>query len=216
MKRLYNWILSLLNRDSTDKSPEFEDVGTESNKTETSEELNEPSDDEEDTPMNDLMKADQTSPSYTSPVLFEDNHLMDKVRHALSSANIQPINFDLYNFGTNEPHMSIHVKSKLEEPSERIVALRIEIHSFTKWAADSRLEDVEDGEIQDYLGMNGPYYVDIGNELEEMIEDLDMINLQKDSYDPESDIAVFSDSLHFSAYDKTALFKDDSREDSRE
>jgi hypothetical protein len=225
MKQIHKWIISTIdpsnssneeaNRSDQENLHKSQSSETPSEDPRTDEESIEVTSDnskEADDPMNDLMESHETSPYYDTPVLFEDTHLMDKVQHALSSANIQPINFDLYNFGSNEPHMSIHVDSHTEEPSDRVVTLSIEIHSFKDWVAESRMEELEeDKDIYDHLGSNGPYYVEVSNEVEEMIKDLELIDLRKDSYDPETDIAVFSDTLHFNAYDETAFFDEDRR-----
>lgn len=158
---------------------------------------------EDNDPLQDHIRARNTSPKYTTPVLIDDERVTNGLGAALSSAPIQTVEFSLEGLGSNEPHINICADSEVLEPNDREVTITLEIESFSDWASESRLEEAAERgrEIHDILQLNGSYYIDLSKELENIIETLDMVVFRLDSYDPEEDIAVFSETVRVIAYD---------------
>lgn len=169
----------------------------------------------EENGLSRYMEAHRTTREYTEPILLEKPEIRKSspftsiIASAIESAQVQPINIEFPTMGTNETHIDLTLSSELEKEGgyiHRNVKLTLTISEFTKWAAESRLEEVENEMgVDSMLGMNGPYYVKLQGELEEIVREAigrQTLFFEVEQYNEETDTAIVSETISLSAYDK--------------
>jgi len=194
----------------TTKTETAEDAPTTETPTEPKEDPEEP----EDNGLTRYMEAHETTREYTEPILLEEpdirreNPLTSTIASTIESAKVQPIDIEFPTLGTNANHIDLSLSSTVKEEGGspyREVTITLEISEFTKWAADSRLEEVEDGVVDEMFSMNGPYYVKLQGEIEDMVREAvgrNTLFFNVVEYDEETDTAIATETVSLSAYDE--------------
>lgn len=127
--------------------------------------------------------------TYEKPIIpVSNDEVIDVVSKLDDSVNFCSVNLRTPEMGTNKEHILLHLYTLLTAEKSRKFVIDVYINEFSEWLPE------EKGRFsypESSLGENGPYYMHLDDNLEQILK-LPPFSFNLVEYDEDEDLAIFS------------------------
>jgi hypothetical protein len=125
--------------------------------------------------------------TYEKPVYTEDDAVINILSSAVQAADIANLDATVPSMGTNMEHIRLELETNVNDNGFRFLTIEVHIDEFSEWLPEEK-GDYEYPER--VLSNNGPYYMHLSNELEDIFY-VPPFSFEFKEYNSDSDSAVY-------------------------
>lgn len=126
--------------------------------------------------------------TYEKPVYPKDKEIVDMLDSLTTTADIADFETAIPSLGTNKEHIRLSFYTITDSEGNRTLVIDVYIEDFSEWTPEEKGGWEYPG---DNLGMNGPYYMHLANDFEDILA-VPPFAFSFVSYNEDDDSAMYS------------------------
>lgn len=125
--------------------------------------------------------------TYEKPVYTEDETVINILSSAVQAADIANLDATVPSMGTNMEHIRLELETSVDDNGFRFLTIEVHIDEFSEWLPEEKGNYEYPERV---LSNNGPYYMHLSDELEDIL-DVPPFSFEFKEYNSDSEIAVY-------------------------